>query len=218
MAFVSNDTSRPARARSPEEKGQRRDDILRAAERLWAKTPHAELSMNQVAREAKLAKGTLYLYFDTKEEMFLALLTEHLQRWIDGLVALLDERRPGTPGEVADVLSASARGHEELRRLLILLGTVLGQSEGIDLTLRFGREVRRMLQPVVERVPLPPEVTLRALMHAHALSMGWQHASEESFATDFVRRQRDLAFLAPRFEPEFGLALRAVVERLAAER
>ncbi|WP_246580696.1 TetR/AcrR family transcriptional regulator [Deinococcus aestuarii] len=217
MAFVSNDTSRPARARSPEEKGQRRDDILRAAERLWAKTPHAELSMNQVAREAKLAKGTLYLYFDTKEEMFLALLTEHLQRWVGGLVALLDERRPQTPGEVADVLVASARGHEELRRLLILLGTVLGQSEGLDLTLRFGREVRRMLQPVVERFPFAPEVTLRVLIHAHALGMGWQHASEESFATDFVRRQHDLAFLVPRFEPEFGLALRAVIERLAAD-
>ncbi|WP_245872955.1 TetR/AcrR family transcriptional regulator [Deinococcus planocerae] len=173
--------------------------------------------MNQVAREAKLAKGTLYLYFDTKEEMFLALLTGHLQGWLGHLTALLDERRPGTPGEVADVLIASAQGYGELRRLLILLGTVLGQSEGLDLTLNFGREVRRMLQPVVERVPLPPEVTLRVLMHTYALSVGWQHATEESFATDFVRRQRDIAFLAPRFEPEFGLALRAVVERLAAE-
>ncbi|BDP42166.1 TetR family transcriptional regulator [Deinococcus aetherius] len=214
---MSNDTSRPARARSPEEKGQRRDDILRAAERLWAKTPHAELSMNQVAREAKLAKGTLYLYFDTKEEMFLSLLTEHLQAWLNRLTTLFDERRPTTPGEVADVLIASAQGYEELRRLLILLGTVLAHNEGLDLTMRFAREVRQMLQPVVERVPLPPEVTLRVLVHAYALSMGWQHATEETFATDFVRRQRDIAFLAPRFEPEFGLALRAVVERLAAE-
>lgn len=211
------DTSRPARARSPEEKGQRRDDILRAAERLWAKTPYAELSMNQVAREAKLAKGTLYLYFDTKEEMFLALLTEHLQGWLEVLTALLDEGRPSTPGEVADVLIASTRGHEELRRLLILLGTVLGQNDQLDLTLKFGREVRRMLQGVVDRVPFPPEVTLRVLMHAHALAVGWQHATEETFATDFVRRQRDLAFLTPRFEPEFGLALRAVIDRLAAE-
>ena len=99
---VSDTTVRPARARSPEEKGQRRDDILRAAEQLWTRTPHADLSMNQVAREAGLAKGTLYLYFDTREELFLALLTEHLRAWVGELTTRLDERRPATPGEVAD--------------------------------------------------------------------------------------------------------------------
>ena len=63
-SLMPSEPVRPARARSAEEKNQRRDDILRAAERLWTSTTYAELSMNQVAREAKLAKGTLYLYFD----------------------------------------------------------------------------------------------------------------------------------------------------------
>ncbi|MEF2279595.1 TetR/AcrR family transcriptional regulator [Deinococcus sp. YIM 134068] len=215
--MVSDTTVRPARARSPEEKGQRRDDILRAAEHLWTSTPYADLSMNQVAREAGLAKGTLYLYFDTREELFLALLTDHLQTWVGELTTRLDERRPGTPAEVADVLAASARGHEALRRLLILLGTVLARNENYDLDLRFRREVRQMLGGVVERLPFTPEVSLRVLTHTCALAVGWQHATEETLTTDYLRRQRDLAFLAPRFETEFALGLRAVIERLAGE-
>lgn len=36
--------------------------------------------MDDVAREAKLAKGTLYLYFKSKDEMMLALLRRHFDR------------------------------------------------------------------------------------------------------------------------------------------
>ncbi|EYB67428.1 TetR family transcriptional regulator [Deinococcus phoenicis] len=207
---------RPARARSPEEKGQRRDDILRAAERLWTTTPYAELSMNQVAREAKLAKGTLYLYFDTKEELFLALLTEHLQRWLAQLTALLEERRPRGPDDVAQVLLRSARDQEPLRRLLILLGTVLERNVRPELALNFRRDFRRMVQGVLERMPFAPEVTLRILMHMYALSLGWQQLSEELPSSDLGRRPRDPSFLAPSFEQEFEFGLRAIIDRLTA--
>lgn len=212
-----NDTPRPARARSPEEKSLRRGDILRAAERLWANTPYAELSMNQVAREADLAKGTLYLYFDTKEELFLALLTEHLGRWVTEADGLLTERQPGTPGEVAEVLARSTRGHEPLRRLLILLGTVLERNVRPELTLGFKREVRGMLQTLIDRLPYRPEITLRLLMHAYALSVGWQQVTEDTPATSTLRRYPELSFLSPNFETEFGFGLRAVIERLTAE-
>ncbi|GAA5532929.1 TetR/AcrR family transcriptional regulator [Deinococcus aluminii] len=208
---------RPARARSPEEKGQRRDDILRAAERLWTSTPYAELSMNQVAREAQLAKGTLYLYFDTKEELFLALLTEHLQHWLEQVTALLDERQPRTPEGAAEVLIQSARDQEPLRRLLILLGTVLERNVRPELALNFKREFRRMVQGVLERLPFAPEVTLRLLMHMYALSLGWQQLTEEPPASSLLRREADLAFLFPSFEQEFAFSLRAVIDRLVAE-
>ncbi|GMA13697.1 TetR/AcrR family transcriptional regulator [Deinococcus metallilatus] len=208
---------RPARARSPEEKGQRRDDILRAAERLWTSTPYAELSMNQVAREAQLAKGTLYLYFDTKEELFLALLTEHLGRWLEQVTALLDERQPRTPEGAAEVLIQSARDQEPLRRLLILLGTVLERNVRPELALNFKREFRRMVQGVLERLPFAPEVTLRLLMHMYALSLGWQQLTEEPPAASLLRREADLAFLFPSFEQEFAFSLRAVIDRLVAE-
>lgn len=209
--------SRPARARSPQQKEQRRDDILRAAERLWTTTPYAELSMNQVAREAMLAKGTLYLYFGTKEELFLALLTEHLRAWVGQLDTLLARRPARTPTEAAELLIESTRDQAALRRLLILLGTVLEHNVNPELTVAFKREFRRLVGGVLERLPFAPEVSLRILMHLYALALGWQQLSEELPSSALVRRQPDLAFLNLSFEREFALSVRAVVERLAAE-
>lgn len=173
--------------------------------------------MNQVAREAALAKGTLYLYFGTKEELFLALLTEHLRAWAGQLETLLTQRPPRTPAEVADLLIESARGQEGLRRLLILLGNVLERNVRPELSLGFKREFRRMMDGVLPHLPFAPEVTLRLLMHLYVLALGWQQLGEARPVPALARREPDLAFLNPASEREFALGVHAVVERLAAE-
>ena len=43
--------------------------------------------MANLAKLAGVAKGTLYLYFLTREEVFLALYTQSLLRWSDSFVA-----------------------------------------------------------------------------------------------------------------------------------
>jgi len=58
------------RAVAPEHKTARRDAIVRAAEELSARSP--AFSMEQLGRRAGVAKGTLYLYFGTREEVLLA--------------------------------------------------------------------------------------------------------------------------------------------------
>lgn len=74
------------RARSEEEKSDRRLAILKAAEELVEETGVEHLSMNVLAARAKVAKGTLYLYFATKEELLLALYVMRLARWRDLLL------------------------------------------------------------------------------------------------------------------------------------
>ncbi|ACO45825.1 TetR/AcrR family transcriptional regulator [Deinococcus deserti] len=202
---MSVPAQRPARARSAEEKYQRREDILRAAERLWTTTPYAELSMNQVAREAQLAKGTLYLYFDTKEDLFLALLSEHLRAWLHDLTSELDKSSPQTPDDVADVLLATSRDLEPLRRLLVLLGTVLERNARPELVASFKQEMQTLTEGVAQRLPFAPEVTLRLLHHLHALSIGWQQLTEDASRSGVDNP----------FEEEFRLALRAVVRAVA---
>ena len=79
--------SRPRRARGEVEKAARRQAILDAARELFAASGGEVPSVDQVARQAGLAKGTVYLYFGAKEEMFLALLTDELGAWIETLSA-----------------------------------------------------------------------------------------------------------------------------------
>lgn len=73
------------RARNTIQKGERRAAILDAGWKLFIDEKFSDISMSWVAREAGLAKGTLYLYFETKEELFLALLTEKMELFFQEL-------------------------------------------------------------------------------------------------------------------------------------
>jgi len=56
-----------------------RDDILKAAMRLFASRGFHETSMAEVAREAKVSKALIFWHFKTKEELFLAVLSRLLE-------------------------------------------------------------------------------------------------------------------------------------------
>ena len=59
--------------RREREKEQRRNDILKAAEKLFLSREYDDVSMNDIAQEVELSKATIYLYFENKEELFLLL-------------------------------------------------------------------------------------------------------------------------------------------------
>lgn len=210
---VSAGSSRPLRARSATEKSRRRDDILQAAERLWTAGVYNDLSMNQVAREARLAKGTLYLYFDTKEELFLALLTDYLRTWLQELYALLQERRPQQPAEITATLLHSLRGKEDLRRLLLLLNTVLARRLPPQTVLNFRRDLRHLYEGVLPLLPCSPATSRLIMGHFYALSAGWQHIADDvTFPGKTSSTWTDEGVFP--YEQQFALALEAAITRL----
>lgn len=216
---VSHVTSRPLRARNAEEKKKRRIEILRAAEHLWRTTPYPDLSMSQVAREAQLAKGTLYLYFDTKEELFLALLTEHLEHCLKDLLHGLEAARCTSADQLTDLLVARVVPQEGLRRLLVLLTTVINPSLADEQSQNFRRMLLRYVLPILDVMPFERRTNLRVLMHMYALALGWQLASSGSGLETravFSFPSPDIS-PRPRFEDEFPRALRASVRALVEE-
>src|SRR5215212_10316260 len=85
----------PARTRAmgSEDKEVRRQALLDAAERLYLAHPDRVASVSEVAQAAGVAKGTVYLYFPSKEEMLLALHERHVAAFFGELNALLDTAR-----------------------------------------------------------------------------------------------------------------------------
>ena len=69
------------RARSTEQKALRRHAVLAAAETYFREVGYEAFSMAQLAKKTGFAKGTLYLYFQTREELFLTLYEQSLIRW-----------------------------------------------------------------------------------------------------------------------------------------
>jgi AcrR family transcriptional regulator len=80
----------------------RRRDILGSAEKLLAESGYAGLTMRAIAVGAGVSSGTLYQYFDGKEDVFVALMAGRL----DGLRTTLDElsRDIGIAGLCKEIL------------------------------------------------------------------------------------------------------------------
>lgn len=58
----------------------KRDQILRGAREIFLASGFDGASMGEIARAAGVSKGTLYVYFDSKEDLFTALVTDECKR------------------------------------------------------------------------------------------------------------------------------------------
>ena len=65
--------------RKEREKGRRRQQIMNAAKRVFSEKSFNKATMEDIAREAELSPGTIYLYFKNKEELFASLSLRILQ-------------------------------------------------------------------------------------------------------------------------------------------
>lgn len=85
------------RERKEREREQRRFDILESARVAFGKHGLEHTSMDRIAQEAELAKGTLYLYFKNRDELLMALLVHDFSLLIDEIDATVAKRT--TPQE-----------------------------------------------------------------------------------------------------------------------
>jgi AcrR family transcriptional regulator len=81
--------------RKEREKEQRRKAIVDAAEKVFFSKGSRHSSMEEVAHEAELSKGTLYLYFSCKEELQFAITTRGLNLLYLKLRETFNEKQTG---------------------------------------------------------------------------------------------------------------------------
>lgn len=83
------------RARSPEAKDARRQAVLAAALDEFFERGYSAARMVDIARRIGVSKGTLYLYFDSKEALFTALIDEFAVPNVERLAAAAEEADGG---------------------------------------------------------------------------------------------------------------------------
>ena len=57
-------------------KGARKEEIIRAAAKLFSQKSYHDVTMDDIAEKVGVAKGTIYLYFDSKENLYLEIMEE----------------------------------------------------------------------------------------------------------------------------------------------
>lgn len=75
----------------------RHDLILAAAEQVFSKNGYAATTMDAVAQEAGVAKGSIYNHFESKQHLFISLYNYVTRRDFDQLDALV--KQPASAGE-----------------------------------------------------------------------------------------------------------------------
>jgi AcrR family transcriptional regulator len=114
------------RARSAAAKETRRAAILAAARAIHDQTGYAAIAMADVARRARLAKGTVFLYFPTKEALFLALSDALVDEWLDTLhAAVAGEGDALSSEQLATLITGTLAERAALRRLLPLVAAAI---------------------------------------------------------------------------------------------
>ena len=71
--------------------------ILEAAVRVFAEHGYHDSSMAVVAREAGVATGTIYLYFERKQDVLVTLFQRHLGGYLERCRPALEQVPPGVP-------------------------------------------------------------------------------------------------------------------------
>jgi len=203
------------RARKEEDKLARREAILEVAARSLGRRQYARVTMAEIAERCGLAKGTLYLYFSTKEELFIAALELELASWFDALAEELLKLGRTDPHTFGDVVAKSLASRETLVDLLPLLHTVLEQNIDTDTALRFKRMLRDKLvacAAVVEHVlPLHGGDGVRLLLRTHAMVVGLRQMSDPPPAIAEVLARPELHPLQLDFERELSDTLTDLV-------
>ncbi len=165
------------RARGEAEKTSRREAILAAASAHLKADGFDGFSMNALARKAGIAKGTLYLYFETREEVLLSLHSEYLAAWC---AAVTRSTRKGiSDATFVRRLLESSQAEPMFLSLASRLGSVLEQNVSVERLVESKRRMREVLMPLAAHfescLSLPEGAGVRVLASLTTLILGaWQ--------------------------------------------
>ena len=92
---------------SPERTAARKEEIITACEKLYKTMSFKDITLKEIGNETSFSRPTIYNYFRTKEEIFLALYEREYVRWNEELEGIYQENEPLTKEEIAGKLAAS---------------------------------------------------------------------------------------------------------------
>lgn len=198
-------------ALGPEARTARREVILAAARDLFLSRKGALPSAAEVAAASGLAKGTVYLYFRTKEEIFAALLGMEGARLLDDVEAAFGSGHRDLIGHFIDRYVDYVDRRPVLMRLDALGYGVLERNLDLQelraMKLRFAVRLQVVGGLVEDRLGLLPGRGLQLLTRTHALTRGLWQSLDVPEALAELMSDPALAPLKPPFATELREAL-----------
>ena len=96
----------------------RREEIIDACAKLYETMSFKEITLKEIGKVTSFNRTAIYNYFNTKEEIFLALMQREYERWSAELDEMVESREEMTRDELAQALAHSLEKRERLLKLL----------------------------------------------------------------------------------------------------
>lgn len=120
------------RARTPEQKEQRMEEVKAAADSLFSTLPYHEITLSLIADRLSWTRANLYRYVSTKEEIFLELTEDRMDAYYEALLAAYPEGCDFTPEVLAEVWSGILAAHSDYLRYGGLLTTIIETNVSVE--------------------------------------------------------------------------------------
>lgn len=174
----------------------RRAEILDAARRVFARKGFALGIMDEIAREAGIAKGTIYLYFRSKTEVYQALLA-HDMKVLQSCTLERIDAQPTLGGKIRAFILTRIENAEQQKEIFRIM-----DSERVNLTIT-RRQYRDFLHVPVRRLAeaIDAEAARGAARRLEAERVAWLIA--DMTRGTIQRRLLGQSELAPEAEAEF---------------
>ena len=136
--------------RRERDKLRQRQEMLEVALDLFSQKGYHNVSMHEIAGKAEFAIGTLYKFFQNKEDLYKALVLEQCERFEDALVQAIDQ-----PEDEVEKLRNYVRTKTDwFRRHLPFVRLFLAESRGVSFNLKAGinEELRKRYYAFMEKI------------------------------------------------------------------
>jgi TetR/AcrR family transcriptional regulator len=136
--------------RRERDKLRQRQEMLAAALDLFSQKGYHNVSMHEIASQAEFAIGTLYNFFQNKEDLYRALVLEQCDKFEAAIIQALEK-----PGDEVEKLRYYVRTRiERFRSNLPFIRIFLAESRGVSFSLKAGLndELRQRYYNFMERL------------------------------------------------------------------
>lgn len=126
----------------------RKEEIITACAELYKTRSFKEITMKEIGRATTFTRTSIYNYFQTKEEIFLALLQREYELWVHRLKQIQAEHERMTGTEFADVLARSLEERKNLLKIMSMNHYDMEENSRLERLIEFKAAYGRSLAEV----------------------------------------------------------------------
>ena len=128
----------------------RKEEIINACEKLYQTMSFKEITLKEIGKETSFSRTSIYNYFQTKEEIFLALLKREYDTWIMQLQEVIDTKEAMSNEEIADILAKTLNDRQQLLKIMSMNHYDLEENSRMEMLIDFKVSYGKALKTVAQ--------------------------------------------------------------------